>query len=89
MKHLRTDWQGIQDTTGETSIGDDEPVFIVRAKDPCAPATVRAWAAQAHAAGSDLNLCVRVLQWADEMEAYAREHFAGQQHAPDAPELLP
>jgi hypothetical protein len=89
VKHLRPDWQGIQDTTGGTSIHEDEPVFVVRAKDPAAAMTVRFWADLAERVGSDPALCARVRRYADEMEEYALEHFAGQQHPPDAPALLP
>ena len=103
MKHLRTDWSAIQDirqlipleiieilqSESRSSILPDEPVFVLRAKDPCAPATVRRGATDAESRGSDPASCERVRRYADEMEAYAAEHFAGQQHAPDAPEYLP
>ena len=36
MIHLRKDYDGIQDTMAGTSIQPDEPVFILRAKDPAA-----------------------------------------------------
>lgn len=45
MKHARSDYDRIQDPAG--LIPDDEPVFLIRAKDACAPSTVLHWAAQA------------------------------------------
>ena len=44
MKHAREDYNRIQDPAG--LIGEDEPVFLLRAKDRTAPATLRYWAAQ-------------------------------------------
>lgn len=53
MIHARKDYDRIQDpgladpsliSSGSSPIAEDEPVFIVRAKDISAPETVRAWA---------------------------------------------
>lgn len=53
MRHARDDYNRIQDpalhdptllSPGSTSIGEDEPVFLIRAKDICAPIAVRAYA---------------------------------------------
>lgn len=73
-----------------SSIHSDEPVFVLRAKDPCSAATVRRYAQLASAAGSDPEFCLRIMQWADQMEAYAATNFkVKHRHAPDAPEMLP
>jgi len=42
MIHARKDYNHIQDETGH--IGEDEPVFILRAKDMLSPDTVEWWA---------------------------------------------
>lgn len=84
MKHLRQDYQGIQDTTNQTSIGQDEPIFLIRAKDVIGSQAVRVWAAYALHAGGDPAMCARVQEWADEMDAYRREHFGGGK-VPDVP----
>jgi hypothetical protein len=42
VKHGRSDYEQIQDPTGK--IGDDEPVFLLRAQDELAPLMVRHWA---------------------------------------------
>ncbi len=54
MRHGRGDYQrriqdaGLADPSlllpGETPIGEDEPVFLLRARDISAPVAVRAWA---------------------------------------------
>lgn len=50
MRHCRSDWDGIQDnnqgkdTVPHSSIADDEPVFLLRAKDPAAAYAVEMWA---------------------------------------------
>ena len=141
MKHLRTDWQGIQDVRQQvfaeldgleamiddpglddedvensikairqlacvatdewggmddyeaSSIRDDEPVFVIRAKDPLAREVVRFYAAKARVAGSDAAYCTRLEEWAQEMADYAvglqQKGVWPPYHAPDAPELLP
>lgn len=90
MLHLRTDYQSIQPANGATSIAEDEPVFIVRAKDKVAPMVTRLWAAYALQAGADPETCARVQEWADYMHEYAVEHFDGGK-VPDVPKgkLLP
>lgn len=42
MKHAREDYKRIQDPL--KLIGEDEPVFLLRAKDMSAPKIVRMWA---------------------------------------------
>lgn len=70
-------------------IPDDEPVFIIRAKDITGPDAVRGWAELARAAGADPDLCESVEGWADTMAAYAAEHYGGGKVPDTAPELLP
>lgn len=43
MKHARSDYDRIQDPTGK--IPENEPVFLLRGQDMCAPLAVLAWAA--------------------------------------------
>jgi hypothetical protein len=75
-------------------IPDDEPVFLLRAKDITAPDTVRAWAEYrrmtrraaadvAHIPYDDTEK--RAREWAEEMEQYAAEHYEGGK-IPDTPE---
>lgn len=83
-------------------IPDDEPVFVLRAKDVIAPHLVRQWAHNRRALRSDAerqpgrldrpllpwdDLERRVLAWADEMQAYAAEHYGGGK-TPDTPSEL-
>lgn len=51
MKHARTDYDRIQDPAG--LIPDDEPVFLIRAKDHVSGDAVRAWAKLHDEAGGD------------------------------------
>lgn len=51
MVHAREDYARIQDP--DKKIPEDEPVFMVRAKDKVAAATVEAWANLHEAAGGD------------------------------------
>ena len=90
MQHARRDYQVIQPTQdGFVTIGKDEPVFLLRAKDALAAEAVRAWADSAEEAGVDEDLVEAARTQADEMEAYAATHFEGGQ-LPDAPEgVLP
>ena len=80
MKHLREDYDGIQDLSQiltiwpapGTSIEADEPVFVLRAKDPSAPSAVLAWAQDVLERGGDPDLCERVAAWSLEMEEWRR-----------------
>lgn len=103
MKHLRSDWNGIQDTNQQyyhklhpspqcSSIREDEPVFLLRAKDPLAGHVVREWASELFARGGDKELADRVYRWSFEMERYAEANFTREEcHLPTTPEdtLLP
>jgi hypothetical protein len=54
MKHARDDYNRIQDPL--KLIADNEPVFLLRAKDKCAPQIVEAWAALAEANGASKEM---------------------------------
>lgn len=86
MIHARTDYQDIQDPQGR--IADDEPVFLLRAKDKIAPTIVRAWAKHLKANGGDAATANRAMEWAKEMERWQK---ANQCKMPDTPrsEMFP
>lgn len=70
-------------------IPDDEPVFLLRAKDSSAPHLVRLWAIiNEEENGADPALCARVAEWAGEMQAYAEEHYGGGKTPDTPPEFL-
>ena len=72
MKHARPDYNRIQDPMG--LIEDDEPVFLLRAKDVAAPAAVEAWANLAKLAGADLFIVDTALGWAETMRQWQMKH---------------
>jgi hypothetical protein len=88
MKHARADYQRIQDPAG--LIGEDEPVFLLRAKDKLAPDTVRAWARLMwkEAKGDDprfeerLDMARAAWHNADLMDEWQRDHGT---QVPDMP----
>ena len=85
MKHPREDYNCIQDHSGK--IAEDEPVFLLRAKDKIAPTIVRAWAKHLKANGGDWRTANRAMEWADEMEKWQKEN---ESKMPDTPkELIP
>lgn len=68
MKHARSDYNRIQDPAG--LIADDEPVFLIRAKDAAGPLTVLMWAQEASRLGaaeeivqSAIEHSLRMIQW--------------------------
>lgn len=71
-----------------TPIGDDEPVFLLRARDRYAPDTVRDWCARSYEQGNGVDERVRIAVQAvaDAMEAYAAAH--GGAKVPDTPEYV-
>ena len=81
MKHLRSDWDGIQDenqgllVTASSSIEYDEPVFLLRAKDPAAAAAVYYWARIVAEQGGDPDLVRRVSKWSTEMTEWRNKHY--------------
>jgi hypothetical protein len=69
MKHARKDYDRIQDPAG--LIEEDEPVFLLRAKDVNAPLAVMAWVKEGLRSGVDgvtlrlaTDQAARMLQWA-------------------------
>lgn len=72
MIHSRADYNRIQDPAGK--IGEDEPVFLIRAHDEIAPEVVRAWADYNEEAGGDDELSRLARDHADLMEAWQKRH---------------
>ncbi len=70
MRHARDDYNRIQDPAGK--IADDEPVFLLRAKDITAPETLRFWAANLRNNGGDERLATLASDHATEMEIWQR-----------------
>lgn len=69
MKHARPDYNRIQDP--ENKIPVDEPVFLLRARDPVAAATVRNWARRtSQIAGHDPRIVKLADEWANEMDKW-------------------
>jgi hypothetical protein len=83
MIHAREDYNGVQDTTGHTSIKDDEPVFLLRAKDKLAPTVIRYWADMLKALGGDIATAEHIIKWADKMVAWQIDNNC---HLPDTPQ---
>ena len=93
MIHARNDYNRIQDpavndpsllSEGSTPIGEDEPVFLIRARDLLGPETVRAWADAYVKLGAlcDPVTHQAVIEWADRMEEWQNENEC---KAPDTP----
>ena len=55
---------------------DDEPIFVLRAQDRCAPAAIRAWVHRAIGAGAPLAKTEAAMACAAEMEKWQAEHSA-------------
>lgn len=72
MKHAREDYNRIQDPEGK--IGEDEPVFLLRASDKMAPQTVREWARLQKLAGNKDKAVQVALDWAETMEYWQLEN---------------
>lgn len=83
MLHARKDYDAIQDPReGPGRIADDEPVFILRAKDVNAPQVVRYWAARAEGSGADRDMIMAVERHADRMEEWQEKNGS---KVPDTP----
>ena len=80
MRHARPDYEHIQDSTGK--IPADEPVFLVRGQDVCAPATLRAWADEAEKQGANQDIIDLVRSQAITMEEWQAENHS---KIPDLP----
>ena len=70
MIHARESYNRIQDPAGK--IPEDEPVFLLRAQDAAAGATVRAWADLNAELGGDPELSRLAREHAAKMDAW---HF--------------
>ena len=80
MQHARKDYQRIQDPAG--LIGEDEPVFLLRAKDVVAPAAVQLWADRAEQAGASPNIVRAAREQAHRMILWQATHGS---QVPDLP----
>ena len=72
MKHARGDYDRIQDP--ENKIGQDEPVFLLRAKDSIAPAMVENWASALQASGGNYKMVSMALEHAHKMREWQKEN---------------
>ncbi len=99
MKHLRRDYDHIQPIRHHVDpavfdgdlrykeIPDDEPVFVLRAKDPLAAGAVMAWVTYQKQHGAAPELIQAVTQWALHMRRYNLEHYPTHVHPhADVPE---
>ena len=81
MIHARKDYNSIQDSSGH--IPEDEPVFLIRAKDKVGPLAVETWAELAMVAGADENIVRHAKEHAQRMREYQLKHGF---KVPDMPE---
>ena len=73
MQHARPDYVGrIIDLHGK--IPEDEPVFLVRGQDACAPATMRFWAAENNRRGGNPVFSNQLVEHALRCEEWQRTH---------------
>jgi len=73
MKHAREDYNRIQDPAGK--IGEDEPVFLLRARDISAPDVVIAWATeQLKYPNADMRLVELAHKHAQEMRNWQNKN---------------
>ena len=80
MIHARKDYDRIQDPLG--LIAEDEPVFLLRAKDKFAPSTLKFWASQVASEG-DQQLADHIISHADKMVDWQKNNTS---KVPDTPE---
>ena len=80
MKHAREDYNRIQDPDG--LIPEDEPVFLLRAKDALAPEIVYAWAVRLEAQKGDPETVAQVKNWAKVMKLWQQNN---ESKLPDTP----
>ena len=55
-------------------VADDEPLFVLRAQDRCAPKIVRAWASFAFSQGAPVAKVEEARDLADRMEAWQNKN---------------
>ena len=85
MKHARKDYNSIQDLrdlNDEGVIPEDEPVFLLRAKDLCAPDVVMYWAERAKEIGASKEMCQMARDHAVAMLDWGERN---NRHIPDLP----
>jgi len=76
MKRDRADYQNALPGPA-APIPPDEPIFLLRGQNVCAPATVRFWAREAQKRGANESIIKAALQIADLMEAWSTQKTAG------------
>lgn len=74
MRHARVDYNRIQDPSGK--IHENEPVFLIRAKDVVSGDAVRAWADLHDQAGGDPALSEAARAHASKMDVWPEKHLA-------------
>ena len=79
MKHARADYDRIQDPAHK--IPEDEPVFLLRGQDICAPRAVEVWATIAENMGASPE----IVRAAREQARRMRKWQEGQYKVPDMP----
>lgn len=93
MIHARKDYNRIQDpaladpsliTSGSSPIAADEPVFLIRAKDKSAPASVDAWAKINLENGGDPTASAMAFSHAAKMRDWQNKHGAKPADVPDS-----
>ena len=72
MLHEREDYQRIQDPAGK--IGENEPVFLVRAQDILAPEIMRLWAMLHRVQGGDPHMSELVEKHAEKTKQWQGTH---------------
>jgi len=72
MIHARDDYNRIQDPSN--IIPEDEPVFLLRAKDKTSPTIVRQWVLEQIKQGSTDKCILVALDWANRMEEWQLTH---------------
>lgn len=55
--------------------GDEEPIFVLRAKDPLAARIVREWAARAVLSGKHDDRAIEANRFANAMDAWRAKNF--------------
>jgi len=68
MKTFQMKFMALDDPEG--LICSDEPTFLLRAQDTCAPFAVRSWAQRLDQIGGDKRLVHAAMAFANEMEAW-------------------
>ncbi len=84
MKHAREDYNRIQDPAN--IIGDDEPVFLLRGKDMCAPEAILHWCLTARKYGASEEIIKAASDHAVKMRDWQLIHG---NKIPDMPQTQP